>query len=37
VGVDDARVRDLLDEVLRTLEGGNRNLVTLAAKRTTRR
>ena len=37
VGVDDARVRDLLDELLRTLEGGDPNVVTLAAKRTTRR
>jgi hypothetical protein len=37
VGVDDARVRDLLDDLLRTLEGGDQNVVTLAAKRTTRR
>jgi hypothetical protein len=37
VGVDDARVGDLLDDLLRTLEDGDRNVVTLAAKRTTRR
>jgi hypothetical protein len=37
VGVDNARVRDLLDDLLRTLEGGDQNVLTLAAKRTTRR
>ncbi len=37
VGIDDARVRDLLDDLLRTLEGGDQNMVTVAAKRTTRR
>jgi hypothetical protein len=37
VGVDDARVRDLLDDVLRTLDSGDQNVVALAAKRTTRR
>jgi hypothetical protein len=37
VGVDNARVRDLLDDLLRTLEGGDQNVVTLAAKRTMQR
>jgi hypothetical protein len=33
VGVDDARVRDMLDELLRTIEGEGQ-VVSLAAKRT---